>query len=139
MRICVTTSGDDLDSEVDPRFKRSAYFMLVDSDTMEFEAVRNEGMDSPGGAGMQAARTVSGLGAEVVITGNVGPNAFSALSAAGIRILTGASGSVRRAVESYGEGTLQETKAGPTADIHAGMDDTKVGRRGGRRLGPGGE
>lgn len=121
MRICVTSQGKDLDSEVDPRFGRCAYFVIVDTENMEFEAVLNGGVGAAGGAGVQAAQAVAGLRAEAVATGNLGPNAFEALSATGIRMFTGASGTVRRTVEAFKAGELKETTAGPTTGSHSGM------------------
>ena len=121
MRLCVTSQGDDLDSEVDPRFGRCAYFLIVDADSMEFEAVMNGAVGAAGGAGVQAARAVAGLRADAVVTGNLGPNAFEALDAAGIRMFTGAGGTVREAVENFKAGVLKETTAGPTTGPHSGM------------------
>jgi predicted Fe-Mo cluster-binding NifX family protein len=121
MRLCVTSQGDDLDSEVDPRFGRCAYFLIVDIENMEFEAVMNGGVGAAGGAGVQAAQAVAGLRAEAVATGNLGPNAFETLSAAGIRMFTGASGTVRRTVEAFKAGELKETIAGPTTGTHSGI------------------
>jgi len=128
MRVCVTSTGDNLDAETDPRFGRCAYFMMVDSDTMEFEAILNGSVSAAGGAGIQAAQTVASLKAEAVITGNVGPNAFSALSAAGVRMFTGASGTVKDAMEAFNAGSLNEATGGPTTGAHTG-----TGGGGGRR------
>jgi predicted Fe-Mo cluster-binding NifX family protein len=63
---------------------------------------------------------VTNMGAKVVLTGNVGPNAFNVLSATGIKIVTGVSGNVRDAVEKYKSGQLQETTT-PTVGGHFGM------------------
>ena len=76
MKICVTSSGDNLDAQLDPRFGRCAYLMIVDSETMQFEAVPNSAAGVTGGAGIQAAQTIANKGAKALITGNVGPNAF---------------------------------------------------------------
>ena len=120
MKICVSASSDSLDANVDPRFGRCPYFVVVDSETMEFSAILNDSTNAAHGAGIQAAQTVANMGAKVVITGNVGPNAFNVLSATGIKIVTGASGSVRDAVEKYKSGQLQET-GNPTVGGHFGM------------------
>jgi predicted Fe-Mo cluster-binding NifX family protein len=120
MKICVTTVADSLDAQVDQRFGRCQYFLIVDSETMESEAISNESSFAAHGAGIQAAQTVANSGVKVVITGNVGPNAFRVLSAAGIKIVSGASGSVRNAVEKYKKGKLQEI-SGPTVGGHLGM------------------
>lgn len=126
MKICVTAVSVSLDAQIDPRFGRCKYFLIVNSETMESKAILNEAFQAAHGAGIQAAQTVANSGVEVVITGNVGPNAFRVLSAAGITIVTGVSGSVRDAVEKYKKGQLQEIGS-PTVGGHFGM-----GRRGGK-------
>lgn len=130
MKICVTASSGSLDAQVDPRFGRCQYFVIVDSDTMEFEEMSNTGVDTMGGAGIQAAQAVANKGVEVVITGNVGPNAFKTLSAAGINVITGEFGKVRDVIEMYKGGQLKET-SGATVGEHFGMC---MGRGGGRRM-----
>jgi len=120
MRICVSSAANSLDASVDPRFGRCPYFIIVDSETMQFEAVPNVASGAMGGAGIQAAQTIASKGVKVLITGNVGPNAFQALSAAGIKIITGAYGTVREVVEKYKRGELKET-GGPTVGGHFGM------------------
>jgi predicted Fe-Mo cluster-binding NifX family protein len=120
MKICVSAASNRMDSPIDPRFGRCPYLVIVDSETMQFEAVPNMASDATGGAGIQAAQTVAGKGAKVLITGNVGPNAFQALSAAGVKIVTGAFGTVREVVEKYKKGELRETGA-PTVSGHFGM------------------
>jgi len=87
---------------------------------MQFEVIQNTASGATGGAGIQAAQTIAGKGVKVLITGNVGPNAFQALSAAGIKIVTGAFGTVREVVEKYKRGELRETGA-PTVGGHFGM------------------
>ena len=120
MKICITSVSGNLDAQVDPRFGRCPYFTIVDSETMEFNAISNDSTNAAHGAGIQAAQTVANMGVKVVITGNVGPNAFNVLSATGIKIVTGASGSVREAVEKYKSGQLKET-GNPTVGGHFGM------------------
>ncbi len=118
-RVCVTSSGDTLESQIDPRFGRCAYFIIVDPETQQFQAIPNEAAMASGGAGIRAAQIVSEQDVEAVITGSVGPNAYPALQNAGITILTGASGSVKSAVDSYRAGALQEISTpGPS---HIGM------------------
>jgi predicted Fe-Mo cluster-binding NifX family protein len=120
MKIAITSSGDNLDSQIDPRFGRCQYFVIVNPDTMDFEAMQNESAMASGGAGIQAAQTIVNVGINAVITGNVGPNAFEVLSASGIETMTGASGTVRHALELYKSGGLQSS-AGATVGAHAGM------------------
>ena len=111
MKICITSQGPELTSQVDPRFGRAAIFLLVDSDTGEFKAIDNkQNLQAAQGAGIQAAQMVAEAGAEVVITGNCGPKAFMTLESAGIEIYTGANGDVAQAIEAFKQGKL--TKAG---------------------------
>ncbi len=124
MKICVTASTGTIDAQIDPRFGRCAYFVVVDSETMQFEAVPNLASGASGGAGIQAAQAVANKGAKVVLTGDVGPNAFHALSAAGIEIVTGVSGSVKEAVEKFKRGDFKKTGA-PTVGDHAGVSKTQ--------------
>ncbi len=126
MKVAVAASGDNLEAPVDPRFGRCPMFVVVDTDSMEFQAIQNPGALAGQGAGIQAAQIISDAGAEAVIAGNYGPNAYQALSAGGIKLMTGASGKVRDAVEAFNAGTLQvlnDASVGP----HSGL-----GRGGGR-------
>jgi predicted Fe-Mo cluster-binding NifX family protein len=125
MKICVSAASNSLDAPVDPRFGRCPYFIIVDLETMQFEAIPNVASNAMGGAGIQAAQTIVGRGVKVLITGNIGPKAFQALSSAGIRIITGVYGTVREVVEKYRRGELKETSR-PTVGGHFGMG---IGRR----------
>jgi predicted Fe-Mo cluster-binding NifX family protein len=107
MKIAVTSTGHQLDSEVDPRFGRAAFFLIVDSEDMSFEVVDNsENANALKGAGIQAAKVVSDTGAEILLTGFCGPNAFRALGAAKIAVANTSGGSVRDAVRAYLDGKL---------------------------------
>ncbi|MCI0495629.1 NifB/NifX family molybdenum-iron cluster-binding protein [candidate division KSB1 bacterium] len=101
MKIAVTAKGGSLNAQMDDRFGRCEYFVIVDSDTMRFNAVFNPSAAASGGAGPSAAREIAKHGAEVLITGNVGVNAQQALEAAGIKVVTMAGGSVKEVVEKY--------------------------------------
>jgi len=110
MKICVTSEGNSLDSKVDPRFGRSQYFIIVDTDTLQFESIQNPNIEIMGGAGIQSAQLVASKQIKAVLTGNVGPNAFQTLQAAGIDIFTGASGTVRETIEKYKKGEFKLTQ-----------------------------
>jgi predicted Fe-Mo cluster-binding NifX family protein len=119
-KICITSEGKTLDSNVDPRFGRCQYFTFVDTDNLEFEVVDNPSLQAMGGAGVQSAQLVSSKGAKAVVTGNVGPNAFQTLSAAGIEIFIGATGTIKNAIEDYKQGKLQTT-SNPSVGSKFGM------------------
>ena len=141
MRIAASAVADSLDAQIDPRFGRCAYFVIVDSETMKFEAVPNTASGAMMGAGIQAAQIVASRGVQAVLTGNVGPNAFQSLSSAGINIITGVFGTVREAVERFKSGQLQKIAA-PTAPMGFGMGGgygmgMGRGRGGGRGMGRG--
>jgi predicted Fe-Mo cluster-binding NifX family protein len=107
MKIAVTSKGTGLDDPVDPRFGRAAYILVVDSETFDFDVLDNkENVNALKGAGIQAAGMLSDQGAEVLITGFCGPNAFKVLNAANIKVASDAKGTVRDAVEAFNQGNL---------------------------------
>ncbi len=112
MKVLVTTKGRAPDSAVDPRFGRAELFAVVDTDTGKLEVVSNdEAREASQGAGVKAAELAASLGIEAVITGHCGPKAFSALRSAGIRVITGADGTVAEAVEAFERGRLKPADA----------------------------
>ena len=120
MRIAITASGPTLDASLDPRFGRCAYFLIVDTDTMDFEAVENPNAALGGGAGIQSGQLIAAKDVKFVLTGNCGPNAHETLSAAGIGVIPGCSGAVRDAVEQFKAGQLN-TASAPNVASHSGM------------------
>ena len=120
MKICITSEGKTLKSQVDPRFGRCQNFIFVDIDTGLFEAQENGNAQFQGGAGIQSAQAVVSKGVQAVLTGNVGPNAHQVLSAAGISILTGVSGTVKSAIEDYKQGRYHPVDA-PSVGSKFGM------------------
>jgi predicted Fe-Mo cluster-binding NifX family protein len=109
-----------LEAEVDPRFGRCRYFIIIDTETLDFEAIENPNIDSRGGAGVQSGQLVAAKQVKAVVTGNVGPNAFQTLKAAGIDVITGVSGSVTNAVENVVKGKYKPTQ-GPSVNSKFGM------------------
>ncbi|SCX94521.1 NifB/NifX family molybdenum-iron cluster-binding protein [Desulfoluna spongiiphila] len=110
MKIAVTSTAPDFDAPMDPRFGRAACFLVVDTETMAWSVVENsQNLNAAQGAGIQAGKTIVETGCTAIITGNCGPKAFRVLTGAGIKIVTGAKGSARQAVEQFKAGELQES------------------------------
>jgi len=122
MKICVSSQGDTLDSQVDPRFGRCACFIIVDPESLEFEAMQNPNVAAMGGAGIQSGQLIASKGVKVVLTGYVGPNAFQTLQAAGIEVIVGVSGVVRDVIERYKKGELRSTQ-GPSVGSKFGLGE----------------
>jgi len=111
MKVAITSYGKDLASKTDKSFGRAKWFVLVDTEAGTVEAHSNEqNVNAAQGAGIQAAQNVANLGAEAVLTGNVGPNAFRTLSAASIRMfIIEGDLTVEQALDEWKDGKLRET------------------------------
>jgi predicted Fe-Mo cluster-binding NifX family protein len=107
MKVAISSNGPNLDAEIDPRFGRCQFFLLVNLDDMSFDSVPNGINTLEGGAGIQAAKSVVEHGAQAVLTGYIGPNAERVLVAAGLNTITGVSGTVREAAEQYKQSQLR--------------------------------
>jgi len=145
MKIAVTSTGPTLNDNVE-----APYFLIIDTDTMQLEAIENPNMALGGGAGIQSAQLMSEKGVTTVLTGNCGPNAFNVFGQAGIQVIVGVSGPVCNAVEQFKTGVLASA-SGPNVASHFGMNATPadpmstgqpilgpVGQGGGMGLGSGG-
>ena len=133
MKICITSLGSDLNSPIDPRFGRAQYFLLLDEKGELKEVSSNPGILARGGAGITAAQKIVNQGVEILITGNVGPNAFQALSAGGIKVMINTSGTVMEAIERYKRNELKEILS-PSVHGHYGMGRGRgMGGKRGRR------
>ena len=128
MKIAVSSSGKDLDSLIDPRFGRCAYFLLVETDDMSFEVFDNQSIASGGGAGIQSAQFISSKGAKAVITGNCGPNAVQTLVAAGIEVFLENTGIVRKVLQKFKDGELTSTNTANASEYSGLGDRTSSGR-----------
>lgn len=131
MKVVVSAQGDTLDAAASPVFGRCPTYIFVDTDTMEFTATPNVAMNQGSGAGIQAAQFVVNDGVEVVLTGNVGPNAFGVFAAGGVPVYLVKDGTVRQAIEAYKGGQLSSAQQANVAS-HSGM-----GRGTGRGMGRG--
>ena len=121
MKVAIATSGNNLDSQVSPVFGRAPWFLLVESETEEFEAVENKFAQTARGAGVAASQEIVNRQVQAVIGGNFGPNAYHVLSGAGIKIynLTGAM-TAKQALSLLKEGKLPEI-SGPTESFGPGF------------------
>jgi len=121
MKLIITAAAPELEAPVDPRFGRGAYFIVFDTDTQQWQAHKNEGVNATGGAGSQAAQFVAQQGVDAVISGDFGPNAYIALAAAEIRMyLLGSSKTPGQAVADFTAGTLKQVHAPTGAGHHGG-------------------
>jgi predicted Fe-Mo cluster-binding NifX family protein len=115
MKVAITSQGTGMQSTVDPRFGRAAFFVVADTDTGPFSAVGNDlNLNATRGAGIQAAKKVNELGVDALITGHDGPKAFATLQAGKVTIYTGAAGTVADAIKQFKAGKL---KAAGSADV----------------------
>ena len=132
MKICITTIGPTLDSQIDPRFGRTQYFLILDEKGKLKEAITNPGIRAMRGAGISAAQEISNKGVSILITGNIGPNAFGVLATTGIKVfLVSSATSAKEAFKMWKENKLSESKASSVGG-HFGIGPTFGGR------GPGG-
>lgn len=119
MKIAVSATGNELDADVSPVFGRCPYYLVVDTESLKFDAHSNPAQSASGGAGIQAAQFITEQGVAAVLTGNVGPNAHSVLRAAGVEVYLITGGTIREAVEAFKGGKLQSASQ-PTVSPHAG-------------------
>ncbi len=109
MKIVVTSQGKELSSEIDPRFGRAKWLVVIDTETADFLVHDNTvNLNAVQGAGIQTGQNIANLNVEAVITGNVGPNAFKTLNAAGVKIFLAEKQTVAEALESFKTGKLKE-------------------------------
>ncbi|OPX21040.1 MAG: hypothetical protein BZ151_00970 [Desulfobacca sp. 4484_104] len=142
MRVCVTSQGNTLDSQIDPRFGRCNYFILADPDTMEYQAHPNPARDAIGGAGIQGSQWVANQGVQVVLTGRLGPNAQQVFAASGIKVAMDVEGTVDEVLEAFKAGRIVVQDVSAIANV-SGMGSGRGmgggrGRGGSRGMGGGG-
>jgi len=126
MKIAVTSTGPSLDNDVEARFGRCPYFLIIDTETMQYEAIENPNISLGGGVGIQSAQLMSEKGVTTVLTGNCGPNAFNVFGQAGMQVIVGVSGPVGAAVEQFKTGALSSA-SGPSVASHFGMNAATPG------------
>jgi len=120
MKIAISSLGENLEAQVDPRFGRCQNIIFFDTETENFESVKNENVMAGGGAGIKTAQLVIDNNSEVLLSGNFGPNAFRTLSAGDVKVFGNVTGTVKEAIENYKAGKLKEMKS-ETVGSHNGM------------------
>ena len=128
MKVAVSSSGQDLNSPIDPRFGRCAYFLVVETDDMSFEVFDNESAGLGGGAGIQSTQFIISKGAKAVITGNCGPNAVKTLSVGGVEVFLGNTGIVRKVLQKLKNGELTSTNIANASEYSGLRGRTSFGR-----------
>lgn len=111
MNIAISASSPQIDGGFDPRFGRCPYFILVDADSQEWQALKNPGFHSSGGAGTSAAQFIVRHGAHIAISERFGPHAYTALEAANIQMYQAADGSVESVLSKYLSHELEPVEA----------------------------
>jgi predicted Fe-Mo cluster-binding NifX family protein len=109
MKVAVTAQGKELSSEIDLRFGRAKWLIIVDTERDDFQAHDNVvNLNAVQGAGIQTGQNIANLGVDAVITGNVGPNAFKTLNKASVKIFLAQEQTVQGAIDSFKAGNLKE-------------------------------
>lgn len=116
MKICISSKGKDKESLLDKRFGRCDYFQIYDTETGDFRVLENESKMSNGGAGIAASNLLIDENVDVVITGNLGPNAFGVIEEGGIKPYTSESIAISSVLEKYENGELKEIKSSGPAN-----------------------
>jgi predicted Fe-Mo cluster-binding NifX family protein len=107
MKICITSDGNNLKANVDPRFGRCAYFIIYDTETDNYNAIQNTNAEGMGGVGIKNATMIAEKGVEIIITGNIGPNASRVFDEFGIKVITGITGKIKDVIESFKKGNIK--------------------------------
>ncbi|KYC49366.1 MAG: Dinitrogenase iron-molybdenum cofactor [Candidatus Methanofastidiosum methylothiophilum] len=120
MKIAISSTGTELTSQVDQRFGRCSYFLIVDVETNNFEVYPNSAASAPNGAGIEAAKNLVKKGVKAIISGNIGPNAFQILQAEGIEVVPEFKGTADEAVRFFKEGNYSKA-AHHNVNAHSGL------------------
>ena len=138
MKLCISSTGKEIEAKIDTTFGRAPYFLIIDTETNKTEVIDNSAASQTQGAGIAAAQVVSDKGVDAVLTGYVGPNASHALRESGIKVYEGASSqdTVKDALAKFNKNEYNE------ASMPSSAEDTfpcgpGPGRGRGRGLGRG--
>ena len=110
MKIAISSTGKNLESEVDARFGRCPYFLIVEIDDkkmINIKAIENTAAGQMGGAGITAAEIVANEKVSAVITANLGPRALSVFEQFEIKIYQG-QGKIKDVIQKFIKEELTE-------------------------------
>ena len=128
MKLAITGGTPQFDTQLERRFGRCAYVIIVDTETRAWESFPNPAAEARGGAGTQAAQFLANKGVEAVVSGDFGPNAFTALDAASIQMYSAQEGQAEALVDDFlAERLVRVT--GSTGPAHHGGGRSQGGRR----------
>jgi len=128
MKLAITGGTPQFETPLERRFGRCAYFIIVDTETRAWEAFPNPAAEARGGAGTQAAQFLANQGVEAVVSGDFGPNAFTALDAANIQMYSAQEGQADTLVDDFlAERLVRVT--GSTGPAHHGGGRSQGGRQ----------
>lgn len=108
MKVVIPSRGDTLDSLMDDRFGRAAYFIIYDTDTNEFEAIKNPYSDKRGGVGISVAKLCVEKGVNAAAAEHFGPNTLEILKPANVELFQASRGTVKDVIDKLKEGSLKE-------------------------------
>lgn len=119
MKIAISATGRNMDSILDMRFGRCEYFQIHDSESGEFVVVENKGLTCSGGAGIASAQQLIDENVNVIVTGNLGPNAFEIIEKAEIKAYRCGNICIKSVLEKLENNELKEIAVASPA--HNGM------------------
>lgn len=137
MKLAISSTGRDLNAQIDPRFGRCSFLAIVDTVTMDLQVFDNESMNLNSGAGIQAASFVASKGVEAVLTGNCGPKAMQAFNEAGVKVFTGQTGTVKEAVERFQNNQITSTMTANVPEKQGLQSQSAMGTGTGMGMGMG--
>lgn len=119
MKIAISAEGKNMDSLLDVRFGRCEYFQIHDTESKEVKVIENAGLTCSGGAGIVASQQLIDENVNMIITGNLGPNAFEIIEKAEVKAYKCGKISMQAVLEKFNNKELEElTFAAPA---HSGM------------------
>ena len=122
MKIAISSTGKTLESDVDARFGRCNYFLIVEIENKKVKnvkAIENTAKEQMGGAGVTAGEIVANEKVDAIITKNLGPRAFSIFEQFGIKVYSG-QGKIKDVVQDFIKGKSKEL-TNATGPQHIGL------------------